>query len=274
VNVQVEEVYDASIIPLSGVSAIYPGNESFMTLGITSLCNLPTEFATDLTSAPPDWTIVYDPRSATLDTLKAREFNITIGPPTTTPSGMYYLTIEITFGPITEYHNITLYVMELPSDVGADPSDDGGLLTASLWMIILVVIAVLAIVVISMRSRGGRSKAVELGFEDPKGTQQMSRPLPPPPPPETATRRPLPPPPPPKTPETVDELLAGTPAMVRVSDTYDRYSSDVAYASGTTLATQGEPVYAGDCPKCGGKVLEYASGSLMCKSCGTQYTDR
>lgn len=274
VNVQVEEVYDASIIPLSGVSAIYPGNESFMTLGITSLCNLPTEFATDLTNAPSDWTIVYDPRSATLDTLKAREFNITIGPPPTTPSGMYYLTIEITFGPITEYHNITLYVMELPSDVGADPSDDGGLLAASSWMIILVVIAVLAIVVISMRSRSGRSKAVELGFEDPKGTQQMSRPLPPPPPPETATRRPLPPPPPPKTPETVDELLAGTPAMERVSDTYDRYSSDVAYASGSTLATQGEPVYAGDCPKCGGKVLEYASGSLMCKSCGTQYTDR
>jgi hypothetical protein len=62
--------------------------------------------------------------------------------------------------------------------------------------------------------------------------------------------------------------------MDRVSDTYDRYSSDVAYASGSTLASQGEPIYAGDCPKCDGKVLEYPSGALMCNRCGAQYTDR
>jgi hypothetical protein len=62
--------------------------------------------------------------------------------------------------------------------------------------------------------------------------------------------------------------------MERVSDTYDRYSSDVEYASGSTLASQSEPFYAGDCPKCGGKVLEYPSGSLMCNGCGAQYTDR
>ncbi|MCK4970524.1 MAG: hypothetical protein KAS77_08355, partial [Thermoplasmata archaeon] len=256
VNVRVEEVYEASIIPLGGASAIYPGNETLMSLGITSLCNLPTEFTTELTGAPSDWTITYDPRSAMVDTLKAREFNITIGPPPTTPYGMYYLTIEVTYGPITEFHNITLYVMELPTKVNTDPTDDGGLMISSSWAIILVVIAVLVILVIAVRKSGGRLKAIELEFEDQVGTQPMSRPLPPPPPPETSTRRPLPPPPPPpKAPETAGELLAGTPAMERVSDTYDRYSSDVAYASGSTLASQGEPLYAGDCPKCGGKVL-------------------
>ncbi len=275
VNVRVEEVYEASIIPLGGASAIFPGNETMMTLGITSLCNLPTEFTTELTGASTDWTISYDPRSATVDTFKAREFNITIGPPLTTPYGMYYLTIEITYGPVTEFHNITLYVMEMPTDVDADPTNDGGLMTSFSWMIILVVIAVLVILVIAMSKRGGGPKATELEFEDPDGAQPMSRPLPPPPPPETSTRRPRPPPPPPpqKTPETVDELLAGTPAMDRASDTYDRYSSDVAYASGSTLASQGEPIYAGDCPKCDGKVLEYPSGALMCNRCGAQYTD-
>jgi len=275
VYVQVEEVYEASIIPLSGVSAIYPGNESFMSLGITSLCNLPTEFTTEVVGAPTDWTITYDPRSATVDTLRARDFNITIGPSPTTLSKMYYLTIEVTFGPITEFQNITLYVMELPKDVDTGPTGGEGLMTSSSGIIILVVIIVLVMVIIVARMRGGESDAVEVWVEDPEETEPRSRPLPPPPPPrETAPRRPLPPPPPPKRPETVDELLAGTPVMERVSDTYDRYSSDVDYASGTTLATQGEPSYAGDCPKCGGKVLEYPSGSLMCNTCGAQYTDR
>ena len=71
----------------------------------------------------------------------------------------------------------------------------------------------------------------------------------------------------------MEELLAGTGIMDRVSSQYDRYSADTAYASGETLAQSGEPIYAGDCPNCTGKVLEYPSGVLMCNRCGTQFTD-
>jgi hypothetical protein len=71
----------------------------------------------------------------------------------------------------------------------------------------------------------------------------------------------------------VEELLSDTPVMERVSDELDRYSADAQYATGATIAEQGEPFYVGDCPKCGGKVMEYPSGSLMCASCGSQFTD-
>ena len=61
--------------------------------------------------------------------------------------------------------------------------------------------------------------------------------------------------------------------MERVSHQYDQYSADTEYATGATIAELGEPSYVSDCPKCGGKVMEYASGSLMCSTCGTQFTD-
>lgn len=83
----------------------------------------------------------------------------------------------------------------------------------------------------------------------------------------------MPPPPPPKAPETVEELLSDTPVMDRMSSDMDRYSADARYASGATLADQGEPTYVGDCPKCGGKVMEYASGTLMCSRCGSQFEE-
>ena len=54
----------------------------------------------------------------------------------------------------------------------------------------------------------------------------------------------------------MDELLADTPVLQRMSREYDRYSADVDYASGTTLAQASAPMYAGDCPECGGKVME------------------
>ena len=61
--------------------------------------------------------------------------------------------------------------------------------------------------------------------------------------------------------------------MERVSDEYDRYSADATYATGETLAKDDGPIYAGDCPACGGKVLEHSTGVLMCDQCGAQYTD-
>ena len=78
----------------------------------------------------------------------------------------------------------------------------------------------------------------------------------------------------PKPPNDVDELLAGTTAMERVSDQYDRYSADVGYASGEVFAREGGPVFAGECAKCGGRVMEYGSGTLMCEECGTHYESR
>ena len=71
----------------------------------------------------------------------------------------------------------------------------------------------------------------------------------------------------------MEELLSDTPVMERVSTEMDRYSADANYASGATIAEEGEPMYVGDCPKCGNKVMEYPSGSMMCSGCGSQYTD-
>jgi len=116
------------------------------------------------------------------------------------------------------------------------------------------------------------------------GRAPRSRPLPPPPPgtygtaPMPAARpRPRPPPPPPPPPaevaqpRTTEELLAGTQVMHRESTTYDLYSRDRTYASGATIARAPEPIYVGDCQYCGARVLEHASGMLICENCGAQF---
>jgi uncharacterized membrane protein len=111
-----------------------------------------------------------------------------------------------------------------------------------------------------------------------------SRPPPPPPggmygtAPLPAARprpRPPPPPPPPPTavaqPRTTEELLAGTQVMHRESHTYDMYSKDQTYASGATIARAPEPFYVGECQYCGARVMEHASGMMICENCGAQY---
>jgi len=270
-TVTVQEVYDASHVLLCSGSAIYPGNSTEYCVGLTSLCNLPTEFSIQLSGQPTDWNVVLDPATAMLDPQRERRFNVTVTPPKSTPTGFYDLQLVLTYGPRTETYNVTLYVMDTTTDGGGGGGGDGAPLLSGtvLYLLLLVVLVVIIVVAVALRGRGGGASQLE--FEE---EESMRRPLPPPPPPEAMpVRRPLPPPPPPKRPETVEELLQDTPVMQRVSSEYDRYSVDAAYAQGTTLASQGEPTYVGDCPKCGGKVMEYASGTLMCSRCGSQFTD-
>jgi uncharacterized membrane protein len=271
VTIHVEEVYDASHVLLSSGSAIYPGDQTEYSVGVTSLCNLPTEFNMDLEGAPDDWTLEFDPRSDILDPYKERRFTVTVTSPKSAPSSFYKLRLVLDYGPMEDGYNITLYVMETGTDDGGGGGggDDGTLLTTDLMVVLLVVVLVVVIIA-AMVVRRGRSDSAKLEFEE----EPQVRPLPPPPPPQAqAARRPLPPPPPPKAPETVEELLSDTPVMERVSSEMDQYSADARYATGATLADQGEPSYVGDCPKCGGKVMEYASGTLMCSRCGSQFEE-
>ncbi len=269
-TIQVEEVFDASHVLLSSGSALYPGDQTEYSIGVTSLCNLPTEFVIELTGAPEDWALDYDPRSDVLDPYKERRFSVMLTSPKTAPSSFYKLKLHLTYGPLEDTYNITLYVMETGTDDGgAGGGGDGSFLTIDL-MVILLVVVLAVILIAALVVRRGRGGPAKLEFEE----EPQRRPLPPPPPPQAApARRPLPPPPPPKAPETVEELLSDTPVMDRMSSDMDRYSADARYASGATLADQGEPTYVGDCPKCGGKVMEYASGTLMCSRCGSQFEE-
>ena len=224
--------------------------------------------------APSDWDLVYDPASSTiLNPNQKQQFSVIIRPPKTTLSRNYELNLTLFYGGGSTFEVVPLYIIETPTD-NVGPSDGDGKLVIPSWMWILVAAIIVAVVLaLLLMTRGRSSSDGELPFES--DGPERDRPLPPPPPPTMAPaqRRPLPPPPPPKTPETVDELLAGTEVMQRVSEQYDRYSADTAYASGQTLAASGDATFAGDCPKCGGRIMEYASGALMCKQCGTQYTD-
>jgi len=277
-TIHVDEVYHASSVLLCSGSAMYPGDSTLYCVGITSLCNLPTDFTVELKGAPLDWQVDYDPASATLNPFKEQKFNITAGSPETTPSGFYDLRLIVAYGPRIETYNLTLYVMDTSTgDGGGGGGDnDGSFITSSMLMLLLAVILVVVMVAALVIKRGGGKDGTQLEFEDDEG--QIVRPLPPPPPPQApvslATQRPLPPPPPPpKPPETVEELLSDTSVMDRMSPEMDRYSADASYASGATIAQEGEPYYAGDCPKCGGKVMEYPSGSMMCSGCGSQFTE-
>jgi uncharacterized membrane protein len=272
--IHVLEIYDASPVLLCSGSAIYPGNETTYCLGVTSLCNLPIEFTVDITGAPGDWQIIQDPESAVVDPSAEKEFIIIVRPPATTPSGFYNLRIEMDYGPNLETFNVSLYVMELPTSVDTGPDDDGTSIMSDpmTWLLLVVVLVVVVVVGLFVSRRRREPTQLELVYEEvPVG--RSGRPLPPPPPPQAATRQRPPPPPPPRQPETVDELLADTQVMDRMSDQYDRYSADADYAVGRTLAESGQPVYAGDCSKCGGKVMEHSSGALMCARCGAQYTE-
>ena len=273
VTIYVEEVFDASHVLLYSGSAIYPGDSTLYSLGVTSLCNLPTQFSIDLLGAPLDWVVELDPGSVMLDPYKERRFNVTVQSPETTPSGFTYLQLVLTYGPVEEMYNLTLYVMDTSTgDGGGDGGGDDTSLFTSSFMVMLLVAVLAVIIIAAMVVRRGGGDDTQLEFEEDQ--RRRDRPLPPPPPPAQSARRPLPPPPPPpKSPETVEELLADTPVMERVSHQYDQYSADTEYATGATIADQGEPFYVSDCPKCGGKVMEYPSGSLMCSNCGTQFTD-
>jgi hypothetical protein len=273
VDVEVEEVYGISKVLLCGASAIYPGNETVYCLEVTSLSNLPTDFSFRVEGAPTDWTIQVEPVSTVIDPYHARDFTAAIMPPKTTPNGFYQLQLILEYGPgAISHENITIYVLaEVEPDV---PDDDTSWLSTYLYYLIGAVVLLIIIILVAallVRSRQGGPK--ELPFEE--GAVKRRRPLPPPPPPDAPPRRerPLPPPPPPRTPDTVEELLADTPVMERVSSEYDRYSADSQYATGETLAVQADPYYVGDCPSCGGKVMEHATGMLMCADCGAQYTE-
>jgi serine protease AprX len=270
-TIHVEEVYDASHVLLSSGSAIYPGDQTEYSIGVTSLCNLPTDFAIELSGTPEDWVVDYDPKNEVLDPYKERTFTVGLTSPKSAPSSFYKLKLYLTYGPVEDVYNITLYVMDTGTDDGGGGGggNDGSFLTTDLMVILLVVVlAVILIAALIARRRGGGQAKLE--FEE----EPHRRPLPPPPPPQAqAARRPLPPPPPPKAPGTVEELLSDTPVMDRMSSEMDRYSADARYATGATLADQGEPTYVGDCPRCGGKVMEYASGTLMCSQCGSQFEE-
>jgi hypothetical protein len=218
--------------------------------------------------------VEFDPRSDVLDPYREMRFDITVVSPKTTPSSFYKLQLVLDYGPIQDTYNITLYVMEVTTGGGGGGGggDDGGLLTTDMMMVLLVVVLVVIVIAVLL-VRGGRGGTKELDFEEEYSPGQ--RPLPPPPPPQAQpVQRPLPPPPPPpKPPETVEELLSDTSVMERVSDEMDRYSADSQYASGATLAEEGEPFFVGDCPKCGNKVMEYPSGTLMCSGCGSQFEE-
>jgi uncharacterized membrane protein/subtilisin family serine protease len=274
-TIYVEQVFEASHVLLGSGSAIYPGDSTSYSLGVTSLCNLPTDFTIELTGAPLDWTLTYDPDTVLLDPYREQQFDVQVTSPKSTPSGFYDLQLTLSYGPIVDTYNMTLYVMDTGTDGGGGggSGDDASFLSNDIMVLIIVVVLAVIVIAILLVRGGGDT---QLAFEGPGSTPD--RPLPPPPPPgqaqAQATRRPLPPPPPPpKPPETVEELLSGTPVMERVSDEYDRYSADAQYATGATIAEQGEPFFVGDCPKCGGKVMEYPSGSLMCSNCGSQFTD-
>ncbi|NIS20533.1 MAG: hypothetical protein GWN39_10205, partial [Thermoplasmata archaeon] len=225
VTIDVEEVFDASHVLLSSGSAIYPGDTTEYSVGVTSLCNLPTEFAIDLTGAPEDWALEFDPRSDTLDPYKERRFSVVVTSPKSTPSSFYKLQLLLTYGPVEDFYNITLYVMDTGTDDGGGNGgggDDGTFLTSDLMMILLVVVLVV-IILAAVVVRGRSRRDTKLEFEE--GSVER-RPLPPPPPPQAqAARRPLPPPPPPKTPDTVEELLSDTQVLDRYSDEMDRYSA-------------------------------------------------
>jgi uncharacterized membrane protein/subtilisin family serine protease len=270
-TITVAEVYDASHVILRSGSAIYPGNSTEYLLAVTSLCNLPTVFTISLDGVPSDWIVVLDPEATDIDPFKDRTFSATVTPPKTTPSGFFDLQLVLTYGPITDFYNMTLYVMDVggTGGGGGGGGDETSFLSTTSIMLLLVVLVVMILVAVALRGRGGDEEE-ELEFE--QAPVHASRPLPPPPP-DMPRQRPLPPPPPPRTPDTVEELLQDTPALDRVSEEYDRYSADAAYATGETIATQGEPFYVGDCPKCGAKVMEYPSGAMMCSSCGSQFTD-
>jgi uncharacterized membrane protein len=272
-TIHVEDVFDASHVLLASGSAVYPGDSTRYSLGVTSLCNLPTEFAIELKGEPADWTVVYDPETVPLDPYKEQQFDVLVTLPKGTPSSFYDLQLVLSYGPIVDTYNMTLYVMDSGTDDpgGGGEGTDEPLLTTQLMMVLLLIVIVVIVIAALMSRRRGEAP---LDFEGPGSSSR--RPLPPPPPPAQAqaTRRPLPPPPPPaKPPETVEELLSDTPVLDRVSDEYDRYSADAQYATGATIAEQGEPFYVGDCPKCGGQVMEYPSGSLMCSNCGSQFAE-
>ncbi|UCC92989.1 MAG: S8 family serine peptidase [Thermoplasmata archaeon] len=272
VTVYVEEVFDASHVLLGSGSAVYPGDSTRYSLGVTSLCNLPTDFTIELTGAPTDWVVTYDPDMARLDPFKEQQFDVLVTTPKTTPSSFYHLQLVLSYGPIVDTYNMTLYVM----DTGTDEPDGGGgsdepFLTTQMMMVLLIVVIVVIVIAAMLSRRGGDT---QLSFEEPGSAQGRRLPPPPPPAQAQATERRLPPPPPPaKPPETVEELLSDTSVMDRMSDEYDMYSADSQYATGATIAEQGEPFYVGDCPRCGGKVMEYPSGSLMCSNCGSQFTE-
>jgi uncharacterized membrane protein len=272
VTVHVDEVFHASHVLLCSGSAIYPGDSTVYCVGVTSLSNLPTLFSVEMTGAPLDWVVEYDPASANIDPFKEQRFNITATSPKSTPSGFYDLRLTVSYGPRVETYNLTLYVMDTTSGGGGGGGGggDGSFLSDNFMAILVAVVVVVVLVALLVVRRGGRDD-MQLDFEQGAGG---GRPLPPPPPPAAQpVARPLPPPPPPKQPETVEELLSDTPVMTRMSDEMDRYSADANYATGATLAEEGQPVYAGDCPNCGGKVMEYPSGTLMCSNCGSQFTD-
>jgi uncharacterized membrane protein len=276
VEIEVEEVYDISKVLQTSASAIYPGNETTYLLDVTSLCNLPTDFTFSVDGAPLDWVLDIETETVTIDPSKAKIFRVVVRPPETAPSGLYDLSIVLEYGPEIAYENVTIYIIEkLSTTDNGGTSDGGGIPVWVLGAIVLIVLVMAIVLLVVLRRRGGAAGAAELPFEmEDEEAPVRSRPLPPPPPPRATTRRPLPPPPPShRPPETVDELLADTVVMERVSTQADSYSADKAYASGQTLASQGKPTYAGDCPKCGGQVLEYPTGVLMCGRCGTQYTD-
>jgi uncharacterized membrane protein len=271
-TIRVEQVYDASHVLLSSGSAIYPGDTTQYSIGVTSLCNLPTEFSIDLTGAPEDWTLDFEPRSVMLDPYKEMQFDVTVTSPKSTPSSFYKFQLVLDYGPVQDSYNITLYVMETTTDGGGGGGGEDAPLLNSTLMLVLVVVIIVVIIVAALLVRGGDGGAKELEFE--QEDYPVQRPLPPPPPPQALpVQRPLPPPPPPKQPETVEELLSDTSVLDRYSDEMDRQSADSRYATGATLAEEGEPFYVGDCPKCGNKVMEYPSGTLMCSGCGSQFEE-
>jgi uncharacterized membrane protein len=180
-TIYVEEVYDASHVLLSSGSALYPGDSTQYALGVTSLCNLPTEFTISLEGAPLDWEVVYDPGSAQLEPFKEGRFNVTVISPDTTPSSFYHLQLVLAYGPIEDTYNMTLYVMDTGSDDGGGGGggSDGGLLSTNLMLILLVVVLAVIVIAAMVVRRGGGAK---LEFEDQEAS--YARPLPPPPPPE------------------------------------------------------------------------------------------
>jgi len=164
---------------------------------------------------------------------------------------------------------VSLYLMELPEDIG--DGDGGGGIPSSVIIAIVVIVVLVVLVAVVLVLMGRRRATAPL--EIPEVYEEEVAPAGPvPPPPSTAVMAMPPAPPPPAQARTAEELLRGTRVMHRESRAQDAWSVDREYAEGRTLRSVPAPVYMGDCQFCGGRVLEHSSGAIMCEKCGAQFT--